>query len=81
MQEEAKEIKKIIERDIWGSIKEFLDLGFHIGTGEKSIHLTVGLLLLLTFALFATNFILKWLRHLLTRKMEREDKQKFVSIF
>lgn len=81
MQEEAKEIKKIIEKDIWGSVKEFLDLGFHIGSGEKSIHLTVGLLLLLTFALLATNFILKWLRHLLTRKMEREDKQKFVSIF
>ncbi|WP_036379316.1 mechanosensitive ion channel family protein [Muricauda sp. MAR_2010_75] len=81
MQDGAKEIKKIIEKDIWGSIKDFLDLGFHIGTGEKAIHLTVGLLLLLTFALFATNFILKWLRHLLTRKMEREDKQKFVSIF
>ncbi len=81
MQEDAKEIKEIIKKDIWGSVKEFLDLGFHIGTGEKSIHLTVGLLLLLTFALFATNFILKWLRHLLTRKMEREDKQKFVSIF
>ncbi len=81
MQDDATEIKKIIEKDIWGSIKDFLDLGFHIGSGEKSIHLTVGLLLLLTFALFATNFILKWLRHLLTRKMEREDKQKFVSIF
>ncbi|MEW2921425.1 mechanosensitive ion channel domain-containing protein [Muricauda sp. ANG21] len=81
MQQDGKEIKEIIEKDIWGSIKEFLDLGFHLGSGEKSIHLTVGLLLLLTLALFAANFILKWLRYLLTRKMEREDKQKFVSIF
>ncbi|MFC4219560.1 mechanosensitive ion channel family protein [Flagellimonas marina] len=81
MQQDGKEIKEIIEKDIWGTIKEFLDLGFHLGSGEKSIHLTVGLLLLLTLALFAANFILKWLRYLLTRKMEREDKQKFVSIF
>ncbi|MBO0321961.1 mechanosensitive ion channel [Muricauda sp. CAU 1633] len=81
MQQETKEIKEIIENDIWGTLKDFLDLGFHLGSGEKSIHLTVGLLLLLTVALFGANFILKWLRHLLTRKMEREDKQKFVSIF
>ncbi|MFD2101185.1 mechanosensitive ion channel family protein [Flagellimonas iocasae] len=81
MQEEGKEIKEIIEKDIWGTVKDFLDLGFQIGTEEKPIHMTIGLLLLLTFALFMANVLLKWLRHLLTRKMEREDKQKFVSIF
>ncbi len=81
MQEEAEDIKEIIKQDVWGSIKDFLDLGFHIGKGEKSIHLTIGLLLLLTLTLIATKFILKWLRYLLTRKMQQEDKQKFSSVF
>lgn len=75
------EIKEIIQEDIWGSIKEFLNLGFHIGEGEKSINLTLGLLLLLTIAIIVAKFVLKWVRYLLTHKMEREDKQKFSSVF
>ena len=47
MQDGAEEIKEIITKDLWGSIKDFLDLGVHIGQGEKSIDLTIGLLLLL----------------------------------
>ncbi|GLU44086.1 mechanosensitive ion channel family protein [Allomuricauda sp. NBRC 101325] len=81
MQEGAEDIKEIIKEDVWGTIKDFLDLGVHLGEGEKSIDLTIGLLLLLTVALVATKFILRWLRHLLTRKMEQEDKQKFSSVF
>lgn len=81
MQEGAEEIKEIIKEDIWGSIKEFLNLGFHLGEGEKSIHLTIGLLILLAAAFIITRLLLKWLRHLLTRKMEQEDKQKFSSVF
>ncbi|MEC7264872.1 MAG: mechanosensitive ion channel domain-containing protein [Bacteroidota bacterium] len=81
MQEGKEELKEIIKEDIWGSIKEFLDMGFHLGQGEKSINLTIGLLLLLTLALVATKFLLKWLRYLLTRKMELEDQQKFTSVF
>lgn len=74
-------MKEIIKEDVWGSIKDFLDLGFHIGQGESSINLTIGLLLLLTVTLVATKFILKWLRNIFTRKMEQEDQQKFASIF
>ncbi|WP_222984729.1 mechanosensitive ion channel family protein [Flagellimonas meishanensis] len=81
MQKEGGEIKEIIKEDIWGSIKEFLNTGFHLGEGEKSIHLTIGLLLLLVVSVVVTKFLLQWLRHLLTRKMEREDKQKFSSVF
>ncbi|WP_228235380.1 mechanosensitive ion channel family protein [Allomuricauda sp. M10] len=81
MQEGKEEIKEIIKEDIWGTIKEFLDMGIHLGQGEKSINLTIGLLLLLTLALVATKFLLKWLRYLLTRKMEVEDQQKFTSVF
>ena len=81
IQEQKEKIKEIIEDDIWGSIKEFLDLGFHYGEGEKSIHITIGLLLLLTTAFIITSFFLKWIRKFFTRKMEADDKLKFVSIF
>lgn len=81
MQEESDKIKEIIEEDIWGVVKDFLDLGFHYGEGEKSIHITVGLLLLLTVAFIVTSFVLRWIRSLLTRKMQADDKLKFVSIF
>ena len=81
MQEGAEDIKDIIKEDVWGSIKNFLDLGFHIGQGEKSINLTIGLLLLLTVTIIVTKFLLKWMRYLFTRKMQQEDKQKFTSVF
>ena len=81
MQDNNSEIKEIIKEDIWGYVKEFLNWGIHVGEGEKSIHLTIGLLLLLVVAFVVTKFLLKWLRHLLTRKMETEDKQKFASVF
>lgn len=81
MQEGAEDIKEIIKEDVWGSIKSFLDLGVHIGEGEKAIDLTIGLLLLLTVSIVVTKFLLKWMRHLFTRKMQKEDKQKFTSVF
>lgn len=81
LQDEENGIEEIIKEDIWGSIKDFLNLGFHYGEGENSIHVTIGLLLLLGVAIFMTGFALKWLRRLFTRKMETEDKNKFISIF
>lgn len=80
-QEEQEKIKEIIEEDIWGSIKEFLDLGFHYTSGDKSIHITIGLLLLLTVAFILTSFVLQWVRRFFTRRMETDDKLKFISIF
>lgn len=81
MQKVPDEIEEIIKENIWGTLKDFLNLGFHLGEGKESINLTVGLLLLLTLSLIATKLSLKWLRNLLTRKMKDEDKQKFSSIF
>lgn len=79
--QEENKVKEIIEDDIWGAIKEFLNLGFHYGEGEKSIHITIGLLLLVVVAFIVTNVLLNGLRRLFTRKMETEDKLKFVSVF
>lgn len=81
IQQKTDKVKEIIEEDIWGSIQGFLELGIHFGSGDKQIHVTVGLLLLLFGAFIATTFILKWLRYLFTRKMEIDDKNKFISVF
>lgn len=80
-QENPTKVEEFLEKDIWGSIKEVLNMGLHIGEGEKSIHITLGLLLLLVIAFLVTSFVLKWLRMLLTRKMQGDDKLKFISIF
>lgn len=79
--EDANKVKEIIEEDIWGTIKEFLDMGIHLGEGDNAIDLTVGLLLLLTLSFLITSFLLKWMRYWLTRRMEGDDKMKFISVF
>jgi small-conductance mechanosensitive channel len=81
IQENTERIKEIIEDDIWGNIKKFLELGYEFGDGERSIHITVGLLLLITIAFLLTSTILQGIRRFFTRKMETEDKLKFISIF
>jgi len=81
VQDKENKIEEIIKVDIWESIEQFLGWGFHYGEGENSIHVTVGLLLLLTVAIFMTGLVLKWSRKLITRRMETEDKHKFISIF
>jgi len=81
MVQDSDGIQEIIEEDIWGTIKEILDWGLHLGEGERSIHVTIGLLLLVTVAFLMTSIVLKFLRNLLTRKMHQEDRQKFFSIF
>lgn len=80
-QEGKEKIAEIIKDDIWGTIKEFLDLGFHYGEGDKRIDITIGLLLLLTLAFIVTSTFLQAIRRFFTRKMEAEDKLKFISIF
>ncbi|SFR51020.1 Mechanosensitive ion channel [Robiginitalea myxolifaciens] len=74
-------IEEFIKEDLWERIREILNYGLHFGEGEKSIHITVGLLLALAVALLAANFIMGLLRKLFTRKMEREDELKFITVF
>ncbi|MBT8299111.1 MAG: mechanosensitive ion channel [Maribacter sp.] len=80
-QDETEKMQEIIEEDIWGSIQEFLDWGIHIGEGDKSVNITIGLLLTLTIAFLITSFVLKWMRRIFTRKMVQDDKLKFISVF
>lgn len=80
-QNETDGLKEILKEDIWGSIKEFLGWGFHWTEDGKSIHITIGLVLLLILAFMVTSFVLKLVRQIFTRKMESDDKLKFISVF
>ena len=81
MQDTKEEVTEFIREDVWDRIREFLNMGLHLGEGEDSIHITVGLLLLVTVAFVATKFLMNQLRKFITRKMEGEDQMKFITIF
>lgn len=85
LQEEAVEkVKEVIEKDIWGTIKEIFDYEV-VSLGKVNspdhIGLTVGHIVLLIVAFIATNYALKWIRVIYTRKMLGDDKLKFASVF
>ncbi len=72
---------KEISNNILESIMDFLSLGFSSGKGDSAINLTIGNILLLILTLFVANFVLKWLRKFLTRRMDTTNRLKFVSVF
>jgi small-conductance mechanosensitive channel len=81
MQDPKGEVAEFIKEDLWDGVREFLNAGLHLGEGEKSIHITVGLLLLVTLSFIGTKFLMNWLRKFITRKMDGEDRMKFITIF
>lgn len=74
------ELKEIIEEDVWGSVKDFLNFGL-FGNEEDPIRITVGLILLVILVFIITNIVLRGVRILFTRKLEEVDKLKFISVF
>ncbi len=82
MQEEVSDkIKEVVQDDILGAIQKFLDIGITIGKGNDAISLDIGLVLLIIVSFFIASFLLKWIRVFFTRKMDGNDKMKFISIF
>ena len=81
MQEPIKPVKEFVEKDLWKGVQEFLNFGLHLGEGDNSIHITVGLLLTLALVFLVTSLVLKGMRNFFTRKMEDEDRLKFFSVF
>ena len=77
----SDKISEVVKEDIWGNIKKVLDLGFRFGEGDGQIHITIGLLLIFTVSIIATRFLLRWMNHLFTRKMDEVDFLKFTSFF
>lgn len=82
LQEETVEkVKEIIEEDIWGTIQSILSYEFGFGEGEKHIGITVGHIILVIIVFILSSIVLRWIRVLMTRKMEGDDRLKFVSVF
>lgn len=82
MQEKVTEkIEEVVTQDVWGAIKDFLNLGFRFGESEKEVNITVGLLILVIISFVVASYLLKWIRKAFTRKMDDTDKNKFVSVF
>lgn len=77
----TEKIEEVVTEDIWGNIKRVLDWGLHLGEGENQVHITIGLVFLMIAAFVVTNFVLKWIRRLSTRKMDETNKLKFKSVF
>lgn len=75
------QIDELASENIWTAIKDFLNRGIHIGQGENSIHITIGLILTLVLSICVAYLLLKWMRSFLTRNMEGDDKLKFVNVF
>ncbi len=85
LQDEAVEkVKEVIEKNVWGTLKEIFDYEV-ISLGKVNspdhIGLTVGHIVLLIVAFVSTNYVLKWIRVMYTRKMLGDDKLKFASVF
>ena len=70
-----------VKDSLWGSIQEFLNIGFHFGEDENQVHLTIGTLLVVIISFFLTHVVLRWIRKLITRRMDGTDTLKFMTIF
>ena len=82
MQEEVTgKITAVVKEDIWGTIKDILNWGFHFGEGDDKVHITIGLLLLVITSFVVASYILLGIRKLYTRRMSPIDTQKFISVF
>lgn len=83
MQRNAEKVKEVIEQDIWGSIQDFLNITIYPfnGSGEGDINITVAIVLLVVLAFVITTVVLRAIRVFLTRKLELNDKLKFISVF
>ncbi|WP_103070782.1 mechanosensitive ion channel family protein [Aquimarina sediminis] len=83
IQEEITEqVKEVIQKNVWGTIQDFLSYEiFHFGDDKHPIILTVGLLLFVIVILLMTSFLLKFFRRIVSRKLDKGDRQKFESVF
>jgi len=83
MQGKVEQVKDVIEQDIWGLIQDFLNITIYPFNGSEngSVHITVGVVLLVAFTFVITTIALKLIRVILTRKLEENDKIKFISVF
>ncbi|MFH4967581.1 mechanosensitive ion channel domain-containing protein [Gaetbulibacter sp. M240] len=87
MNQNIKEIEdRIKESSLWDKFVEFLDfrlIDFTYGTGQDAhdIVLKVKYVLLVALVMIFTTYLLRLVNRWVTRKMPREDKVKFNTVF
>ncbi|WP_026705856.1 mechanosensitive ion channel family protein [Flavobacterium soli] len=64
--------------ELFEQLKEIFGLSL---IKTKEVNFTLGALIALLFAFFATSFILRFIRKFVTRKLPADDRNKFISIF
>lgn len=78
----AKEkVTEVIEKDIWGTLKDIWQYGFNIPIGGQEINISVGMIVLVILAFVVTSVLLRVIRSFITSKLMEEDKLKFISVF
>ena len=82
MQSGVDQVKEVIEENIWSNILEFFSINIlSFESGGNQIKITVGLILLVILTFVITSIILRGIRVLLTRKLQENDRLKFISVF
>jgi small-conductance mechanosensitive channel len=75
-------IEEVVKEDVWGTLQHFLNFEiFHLGEGEHLVKITPWAIIAVILAFIVASFLLKWIRVLFTRKMDAQDKNKFISVF
>jgi small-conductance mechanosensitive channel len=82
MQSGVDQVKDVIEENIWSNILEFFRINIlSFESGGNQIKITVGLILLVIFTFIITSIFLRGIRIFLTRKLQENDRLKFISVF
>ncbi|PKV52342.1 mechanosensitive ion channel-like protein [Aquimarina sp. MAR_2010_214] len=82
MQEEiAEQVKEVISKNIWDTLQDFFNYEIFSFGEEHQIKLTVGLLLFVLLILVITFAFLRFFKRIVTRKLNKGDRQKFESVF
>ncbi len=75
-------VRDVIPQSYWDIFQEFVQFELlKFGKEKNEIVITVGLVILLFLSLFIVKLILRLIRKIYTRKMEAEDKIRFLGAY
>src|SRR5690606_2567705 len=75
-------VKDVIPQSFWESFQNFAQFELlKFGRENNEIIITVGLVLLLFLSLFIVKLVLRLIRKIYTRKMDSEEKIRFLSAY
>lgn len=75
-------VKDVIPQNYWDTFQEFVQFELlKFGNEKNEIVITVGLVILLFLSLFLVKLILRLIRKIYTRRMEAEEKIRFLGAY